>query len=252
MERLKSGRLHAWHARYGPVVRIGPNEVSVLSPAAIKAVYSDPEFYKYDPFYQQFKHYNSNNVFTSAHRQEHSWRRKGLSVVYSLSHVLSAEQSSGRIATAVREYLALVNQHPQKCIDLYTTNSYYAFDAITAHVFGRLHSSRMLVGNEYHRELVHLYYGRAKQYYVHLRTDLPSLIELTERAKVLLTKARNVFKGKRTTEPECYCGSDIMQWTRETGEKVMNEKEIEVGTVMSKLIPLGWKKEEMLSEVMVS
>lgn len=58
---LKASRrdyIHDLHVRYGPVVRIAPNEVSFTSPAAVKEIYcSGGSGYDKTEFYDLFKVY---------------------------------------------------------------------------------------------------------------------------------------------------------------------------------------------------
>ena len=50
--------IHGLHVRYGPVVRITPNEVSFTSPAAVKEIYcSGGSGYDKTEFYDLFKVY---------------------------------------------------------------------------------------------------------------------------------------------------------------------------------------------------
>lgn len=58
---LKANRreyIHDLHVRYGPVVRVAPNEVSFTSPAAVKEIYcSGGSGYDKTEFYDLFKVY---------------------------------------------------------------------------------------------------------------------------------------------------------------------------------------------------
>ena len=48
----KSHRIHAAHLRYGPVVRVAPNELSFSSPSAVRDIYSNDAFVKEEAFYR--------------------------------------------------------------------------------------------------------------------------------------------------------------------------------------------------------
>ena len=58
---LKANRtlyIHALHQKYGPVVRVAPNEVSFTSPAALKEIYgSGGSGYDKSDFYDLFRVY---------------------------------------------------------------------------------------------------------------------------------------------------------------------------------------------------
>lgn len=47
----KSDRIHEAHLKYGPVVRIGPNELSFAEPAAARAIYTSDALVKEETFY---------------------------------------------------------------------------------------------------------------------------------------------------------------------------------------------------------
>ena len=47
----KSERIHAAHEKYGPVVRVGPNEISFSDPAAAREIYTSNNFVKEETFY---------------------------------------------------------------------------------------------------------------------------------------------------------------------------------------------------------
>ncbi|KAI8633029.1 putative cytochrome P450 monooxygenase [Xylariaceae sp. FL1651] len=69
------------HKRYGPVVRVGPNELAFSSPQAWRDIYGhkktgEEEFPKYEGFYRIFRHIPISVI--AANRQEHSLLRRQL------------------------------------------------------------------------------------------------------------------------------------------------------------------------------
>ena len=70
---LKANRreyIHGLHVRYGPVVRVAPNEVSFTSQGAVKEIYgSGGSGYDKTEFYDLFKVYGRRQVFPAI-----SWR----------------------------------------------------------------------------------------------------------------------------------------------------------------------------------
>lgn len=89
--------LHEWHQRCGPIIRISPIEVSLISSEGVKEVYSDPTYGKYARLYGIFKHFGEQNSFSSGPKEEHGWRRKALSDRYTMTYVLKKERRSGKI-----------------------------------------------------------------------------------------------------------------------------------------------------------
>lgn len=75
----------ALHRRYGPVVRIAPNEVSLSSPRAARAVLSaGKRFYKTD-FYAVFPPPENPDIFTEIREDVHAQKKKVANVPYSMA-----------------------------------------------------------------------------------------------------------------------------------------------------------------------
>lgn len=67
--------VHQLHLRYGPVVRIAPNEVSFTSWAAVKEIYcSGGSGYDKTEFYDLFKIYGRRTMFTTLNKADVGWR----------------------------------------------------------------------------------------------------------------------------------------------------------------------------------
>ena len=58
----KSERIHAAHEKYGPVVRVGPNEISFADPAAAREIYTSNNFVKEETFYVSRKYVQERQV----------------------------------------------------------------------------------------------------------------------------------------------------------------------------------------------
>ncbi|RPA91632.1 cytochrome P450 [Choiromyces venosus 120613-1] len=169
---------YALHKRYGPIVRISPTEVSVLSPQAIKEVYSSPHYTKYTPLYSIFTHFGAQNAFTSCTREEHGWRRKAVSETYSLSFVLRDEAATGKVLKVVKDYLSFVES--DRRVDIYNANTFYATDVVTGKIFGLEASMKTLAGNEAHREIVLGHYSRTRRTQVWMYIEFPLIMNVFE------------------------------------------------------------------------
>src|SRR5690606_10277238 len=101
---LRTKTVAKWHQIYGPIVRIGPNEVSFTSQKAVKKIYQDPEMQKYNRLYGIFQHFGAGNAFTSRTRYEHGWRRKGVADRYTLTYVMREEEKERKIRNAASDY----------------------------------------------------------------------------------------------------------------------------------------------------
>lgn len=83
------------HKKYGPLVRIAPNEVVCTQPEAIKKIYPIQSPLEKSDFYSTFainafsKH---PDLFSCTNERVHGQRRKIVNHVYSLTNVLRSEE----------------------------------------------------------------------------------------------------------------------------------------------------------------
>ncbi|KAK6378924.1 hypothetical protein LTS17_006627 [Exophiala oligosperma] len=85
--------LRSLHDKYGPVVRIGTNEVSISDWSAYRSIYSQKTSNKTIHFYEDTKLANDGpgNIFTFHSKEAHSARRKLQNPVFSQQAVLENE-----------------------------------------------------------------------------------------------------------------------------------------------------------------
>lgn len=156
---LRSITIHNWHLKYGPVVRVAPNEVSFTSPTAIKDIYQDPTMEIDTRLYRLFTHFGANNAFTSRTRTDHGWRRKGIAAAVSWSKALEREVQDMSIGTVVNRYMKIIEENGMKpfsmkggsgksLVDVYLINVWYATDVVTGFIFGKNHGTRTLCFNK--------------------------------------------------------------------------------------------------------
>ncbi|OTB03616.1 hypothetical protein M426DRAFT_321539 [Hypoxylon sp. CI-4A] len=77
--------LHTAHEQHGPIVRIGPNELSVNSIEGVKTIYQGG-FDKHQ-WYSVFNNFGVPCTFSSLGAKHHSLRKRMVSYVYSKSHI---------------------------------------------------------------------------------------------------------------------------------------------------------------------
>jgi hypothetical protein len=83
----------ALHKKYGQLVRIAPNEISVADPHAIKTIYSIKSAFTKTDFYTPFAANISphGDIFTQRDAIKHAQRRKYVNSIYSMSTILESE-----------------------------------------------------------------------------------------------------------------------------------------------------------------
>ncbi|KAF3054812.1 hypothetical protein GL218_07593 [Daldinia childiae] len=156
--------LHAVHRKYGPVVRIGPNELSVNSVDAVKTIYQGG-FDKHE-WYSLFDNYGVPCMFSSAHAKHHSLRKRMVSHVYSKSYInaspaLAAQADiiiSSRLLPLIQESVS-ASQQPHG-IDVHSLFCAAAMDFISAYCFGARRSADFIRRKSYRDHWLSLYTTR--------------------------------------------------------------------------------------------
>lgn len=139
-----SGHTHldhiALHAKYGPVVRIAPNEVSVSSPEAARTVLAAGKHFTKTDFYTVFPPPENPDIFTEVREHVHAQKKKVANVPYSMAAMQklgpfiddTIELLAGRL-----EALADSGGRGGGRADLGAWLHYFAFDVLGEVAFGR-------------------------------------------------------------------------------------------------------------------
>ncbi|RDL41768.1 uncharacterized protein BP5553_01747 [Venustampulla echinocandica] len=128
------------HAKYGPLVRIAPNEIAVADPNAIKSIYPMKNPLTKSDFYPVFgntaisKHADH---FSNTDEKSHSERRRIVNHVYSLSNILQSEEYIDVCSELFNQRLGEFADTGES-IDLGEWLQMYAFDVIGELYFGRM------------------------------------------------------------------------------------------------------------------
>ncbi|PVH93274.1 benzoate 4-monooxygenase [Periconia macrospinosa] len=131
----KAHWIHAAHSRYGPVIRVAPNELSFADPAAVRQVYTSKEFVKAETFYRAKTIYHENHVFSIRNIEDHHSRRRLLNKGFSLAALTDFESSlSIKIRTLLDQWAMRTRENPT--IEVYPWLYYLSFDTIYHLLFG--------------------------------------------------------------------------------------------------------------------
>ncbi|KAL5499108.1 hypothetical protein ACEPAH_1626 [Sanghuangporus vaninii] len=87
----RSEVVHALHKKYGPFVRLAPNQVSISDPDAIKVVYAHGNGPTKSDYYDVFVVVRAN-IFSTKSRVEHARKRKVISHAFSQQSILGFER----------------------------------------------------------------------------------------------------------------------------------------------------------------
>ncbi|KAG0645055.1 Cytochrome P450 monooxygenase aflV [Hyphodiscus hymeniophilus] len=141
------------HQKYGPVVRIGPNELSFNSLSALKTIYGAGSGFERTSFYKMFDVYGQPNLFTFASPKAHGDRKKLLNHAYSKSSIL--RESAQAVEEKVWEYMKLLEMDPETASEIFTSLHYYSLDNITHFLYGPSHGgTNAMTGSKQDRALL--------------------------------------------------------------------------------------------------
>ena len=161
--------IHRAHARHGPVVRLGPAELSInCVDGGLKAVYAGnwakPAWYP-----RQFENFGTPNMFATLANRPHGQRKRLLAHVYSKSF-LHAAPGLARIARVLlheRLLPALRTWPPTgpepargRDIDVFQLFNAATLDFITAYLFGLRCSTNHLQHPARNAHWLSIYHGR--------------------------------------------------------------------------------------------
>ncbi|KAJ3522695.1 hypothetical protein NM208_g12750 [Fusarium decemcellulare] len=111
--------IHALHKKYGPVVRIAPNEVSFTSAAALKEIYgSGGSGYDKTEFYDLFQVYGKRTMFSTLNKGDHAKRRRMIGDRYANSNVMRAAPLAG-VQERSKKFVDHCVNSPDKTADVF-------------------------------------------------------------------------------------------------------------------------------------
>ncbi|KAF4441497.1 putative benzoate 4-monooxygenase cytochrome P450 [Fusarium austroafricanum] len=111
--------IHELHKKYGPVVRVAPNEVSFTSIAALKEIYgSGGSGYDKTEFYDLFQVYGKRTMFSTLVKGDHAKRRRMIGDRYANSNVMKVAPLAG-IQERSKKFLERCVDSPDKTADVF-------------------------------------------------------------------------------------------------------------------------------------
>ncbi|KAI1104921.1 cytochrome P450 [Jackrogersella minutella] len=151
-ESRENRTLHAAHQHHGPVVRIGPNELSVNSTEGVKAIYQGG-FDKHR-WYSVFDNYGVPCTFSALASKHHSLRKRMVAHVYSKSHIQASPALSRQARAILNAHLLPALRSPQapRGVDVHSLFCAAAADFITAYCFGLSRSAGFVRRRAAYRE----------------------------------------------------------------------------------------------------
>ncbi|KAK4224636.1 cytochrome P450 [Podospora fimiseda] len=139
---VASGNTHlqhiALHKKYGPIVRIAPDEVSVSSPEAARTLLSAGKRFFKTNFYGVFPPPENPDIFTEVREDVHAQKKRVANVPYSMG---AMRELSPFIDDTIELLAKKIGQHidldGDKTFDLGDWLHYFAFDVLGEVAFSR-------------------------------------------------------------------------------------------------------------------
>lgn len=133
----RTNYIHNLHLRHGSIVRLGPNEASFTSAAAVKEIYgSGGSGYDKTEFYNLFTVYGRRTMFSTLDKEAHARRKRMLADRYANSNVMKSESIHGVEERSGRFMGRVVRSGMGGGVmDIYTALHAYAFDCASHHLF---------------------------------------------------------------------------------------------------------------------
>ncbi|KAH9862454.1 hypothetical protein IAQ61_009870 [Plenodomus lingam] len=166
---IENATLKAAHDRLGPVVCLGPREISVnCVKGGVRDVYAGG-FEKGDGrynWYGFFRNYGVDNMFSTERNKPHSQRKRMLSNIYSKSFVTTNEALLAQMSAILykrflpRLEATLANDEEGGVLNIYALLSGTTMDIVTAYIFGLRASSNLLENAEQRAWFLDLYNSR--------------------------------------------------------------------------------------------
>lgn len=142
----ENGTIYSLHQRLGPVVRLGPNELSFNSIEALKIIYTGA--FEKDVFYRDnFMNFGVDNLVSTLKRKPHSEQKRILSKVYSKSYLqdsVDLQKASSLILS--ERLLPLLDEAAEtnKPVNVFPVFEAVGMDFTSAYLFGTAHGTNYL------------------------------------------------------------------------------------------------------------
>ena len=128
----------ALHKRYGPIVRIAPNEVSLASPEAARTVLSAGKRFSKTNFYAVFPPPENPDIFTEVREDVHARKKKVANVPYSMAAMQQLSPFiDDTIALLDHRLRGFASAEGGGRLDLGDWLHYFAFDVLGEVAFSR-------------------------------------------------------------------------------------------------------------------
>lgn len=131
LQGRKCHRIHAAHQRYGPIVRVAPNELSFADPVAVRDIYANDAFVKEESFYRAKRVFHEEMLMSFRDPEAHRQRKKLLQRGFSQASMNAFEpEIDGKIETLMDQWAERARTDGLGRVDVYPWLLWLAFDIV--------------------------------------------------------------------------------------------------------------------------
>ncbi|KAF2157283.1 cytochrome P450 [Myriangium duriaei CBS 260.36] len=138
LKKTRDGSMHrlsiALHEKYGPIVRTGPNEVSVSDLAVIKTIYGAGSKFSKSDWYSVWQGHRKFDLFGERNEKVHAQQRKLVSRAYAMETLKDLEPY---VESTIGTLFENLDRRQGQIIDLGNWVQLFAFDVIGEVTFSR-------------------------------------------------------------------------------------------------------------------
>lgn len=124
------------HAKYGPIVRIAPDECVISDGAALNAIYNERGGFSKANCYANFDFEGHATIFSSRDREYRAVRSKAVTPMFSTSSIRAGQKT---IEDCVQRFIERVRAEalPNQPVDILNLSRSLALDAVSSYLFAK-------------------------------------------------------------------------------------------------------------------
>lgn len=126
----KAHAIQAAHEKYGPVIRIGPNELSYANPTILKDIYGHGLGLPKANFYKGGKFTAADSVFSMRNRHQHSARRSLMAKSFSSANLVSYIPMVCEKVMQTMDQFCSQSRDGSATVNIYDWVHWYALDIV--------------------------------------------------------------------------------------------------------------------------
>lgn len=138
----RNEKLNEWHKKYGSVIQISPNELSLGSLNYLKEIYITKNLPK-TQFYGNFTNYDNVNAFSTLDSEAHIKRKKLMTKLYTKTAVFNKD-SSIHLNNKINNAIGFIEKTIDSSIDVYDLFNALAMDVVTWYELGPNYSTNLI------------------------------------------------------------------------------------------------------------